>query len=249
MKYSINCWFILCFWWLHSSGQNQLIPLHSSSGQIIKHTFYWLSYSEEHEQAEWVSYCITPEFLKGSRPRSNDFRPDPLVWSVSANFKDYFLSGYDRGHLVPAGDMVYSTKSMSESFYYSNISPQTPSFNRGTWKKLESQVRDWGKSAEVIVVTGGVLTDDDIKKIGPNGVSVPKEFFKIIYDREKNEMIGFLMPNEKINEDLSFFIRSVDDIEIKTGIDFFIDLPDELETKLEASVNRTAWNFTPDSKK
>ena len=83
------------------------------------------------------------QFHQKKFKRKNDFRIDPVVKTVSATPADYRNSGYDRGHLCPAGDMAFSEIAMSESFYMSNISPQVPSFNRGIWKTLEQKVRDW----------------------------------------------------------------------------------------------------------
>ena len=97
-----------------------------------------MSYLETHEQAEWVYYRLNSNLVSGNVKRSNNFREDKSIRTGSANLSDYKYSGYDRGHLAPAGDMKSSNTGMSESFFMSNISPQTPSFNRGGWKKLES---------------------------------------------------------------------------------------------------------------
>jgi len=97
----------------------------STYGQIIKHKYYTLSYSEKDEQAEWVAYKLTPSFL-GKIKRKNNFRIDPLVSTGLADLKDYKISGYDRGHLVPAKSMSLNKTSMSESFFMSNMSPQKP---------------------------------------------------------------------------------------------------------------------------
>lgn len=237
-------YFIVLLLWT-STLYCQKIPLqiHSSNGQIIHHTHYSLSYSEEHEQAEWVSYVLNPPFLNGSAVRTDDFRMDERVLTQSANSGDYLYSGYDRGHLAPAADMVYSNQSMSESFYYSNISPQNPLFNRGGWKKLEAQVRDWGKSFEIIVVTGGVLIDDGLSSIGKNKVSIPKNFYKIVYAPEMDEMIGFVMPNQKIYNDILSYSTTVDEIERLTGINFFIELAEEQQNQLESKIHLENWVF------
>ena len=235
----LNLFFLI--WATAASSQSANLDKHSSNGEIIRHTFYSLSYLESHEQAEWVTYYLYPNFLKGNAVRKINFRPDLKVQTKSANSIDYRKSGYDRGHLAPAGDMIYSSQSMSESFLYSNIAPQRPSFNRGIWKNLESRVRQWGKSFEIIVVTGGILNNDDLKKIGPNGVSVPKEFFKIVYAPKKNEMIGFILPNQKVLDGIWNYLMTVDEIEELTCIDFFIELDEEIESALEAKIDVKKW--------
>ena len=83
-----------------------------------------------------------------------------MVASGSAKPSDYVKSGYDRGHLCPAGDMTQSVEAMSETFYMSNMSPQVPGFNRGIWKSLEEQVRKWGKEEQIHVVTGPVFENE-----------------------------------------------------------------------------------------
>jgi len=238
-QFCLNLFILL--WTTSTSSQHRYLDKHSSNGEIIKHKFYSLSYLESHEQAEWVTYYLYPDFLKGNAFRKNNFRPDLKIQSKSADSRDYAKSGYDRGHLVPAGDMIYSTESMSESFLYSNIAPQRPSFNRGIWKNLESRVREWGKSFEIIVVTGGLLNDGNLEKIGPNNVSVPKEFFKIIYAPKENEMIGFILPNQKVLDGIWNYVMTVDEIEEITCIDFFIELDENIESSLEGKFDIKKW--------
>lgn len=91
--------------------------LPESEGELIKHKYYTLSYNELHEQANWVHYKLNPNLLKGTTPRIDSFKIDTLVSTKSSELEDYKGSGYDRGHLVPAGDMKYSDESMRDSFY------------------------------------------------------------------------------------------------------------------------------------
>lgn len=123
MKYKITIIiFLICFCSTNLFPQ-ELLPS-STTGQIIKHTYYTLSYSEPNEQAEWVYYELTPVLIRGKQSRTDDYRPDSTITIISAQLDDYRGSGYDRGHLCPAGDMKLNHTSMSESFYLSNCSPQ-----------------------------------------------------------------------------------------------------------------------------
>ena len=214
-----------------------------SNGELIKHTFYSLSYAEDHEQAEWVHYKITPLMLKGNVKRTNYFKIDRKVSTGSANTKDYLKSGYDRGHLAPAADMKLSKLSMSESFYMSNVSPQKHSFNAGAWLKLEKSIRAWAKISELYITTGGVLNSKYLKTIGNNNVSVPEKFYKIIYDPRNQKIIAFLMANEKLDLPIEKYIVTVDEIESLTGIDFYHQLDDVLEEKLESTILKRQWFF------
>ena len=123
------------------TNETDLIP--KSGGEVVVHTYFTLSYSEPNEQAEWVFFKLTPELVNGSQERTDDYREDPSVSTGSAKLDDYKYSGYDRGHLCPAGSMTQNKTAMSETFYLSNMSPQTAGFNRGVWSRFEAQVREW----------------------------------------------------------------------------------------------------------
>ena len=214
-----------------------------SSGEVVKYNYYSLSYNEYHEQANWVYYKLNNLMLLGTTKRTNNFRTDYNISSKSSSPSDYRGSGYDRGHLAPAGDMKINSRAMSESFLMSNISPQNPSFNRGGWKKLESLVRMWSRNRASYVTTGGVLNSNSYRKIGKNKISVPTQFYKVIFIPSENKMIAFLMPNQKIENSLKNYVVSVDHIEEITGIDFHHKLEDELEGKLESISNIEKWDF------
>ncbi len=217
----------------------------STTGSIIVHDYYALSYSEKHEQAEWVAYE-----LKRDQVTANDFkRPyfeiDKKVRTSSADWRNYKKSGYDRGHLCPAGDRGFDYKAFEETFLTSNISPQNHEFNSGIWNYLEQKVRYWAKAYDgVYVVTGGVLSGN-LKTIGYEAVSVPKYFYKVILKGgSKNpKMIAFLMPHKDSDKSLKEFVVPVNKLEELTGIDFFPTLDDKIEEQLEASSTTKGWKF------
>jgi len=173
--------------------------------QIRRYNGYIISYNETCEQANWVYYLLKPSDLSGDKTkRLNKFRVDDSIKTGTAELKDYKGSGYDRGHLKPAGDEPCDSTQMSETFYMSNMSPQEPSFNRGIWKKLENEVRNLAlKSDSIIVITGGVLKKG-LKTIGENNVCVPNHYFKVlyVYKADKLNIICFVIPNKKSNEEL-----------------------------------------------
>lgn len=221
----------------------------STTGEVIKHKHYVLSYSEEHEQPEWVAYKLTEDNLRKPRvKRAKKFNQDDAIPTLSAKHNDYSHSGYTRGHLAPAGDMAFSEEAMRESFLMSNMSPQIKAFNGGIWRELEENVRDWAfDNDELYIVSGPILTEGHIiKQIGFNKVSVPDMFYKIILDLKEPEQksIAFLMPNEKSIQPIKDYIVSIDKIEELTGINFFADfLPSELEVQLEQIGNANDWEF------
>ena len=217
----------------------------STTGAIISHEGYHLSYSEKHEQAEWVAYSLDEKDIVNENRRRPYFIADPKVKTKSADWKNYKKSGYDRGHLCPAGDRRKSVDSYNETFYTSNISPQNHDFNAGIWNELEKQTRYWAKKYNhVFVVTGGIL-EDNLKTIGTEKVAVPKYFYKIVLDYSEPEIksIAFLFPHENSDKPLYNFVVSIDELEEKTNIDFFPELPDNLENELEASKKYKNWKF------
>ncbi len=217
----------------------------STTGNIIHHNYYSLSYSEKDEQAEWVAYELKKNQLKNSNFKRPYFQIDPAVKSQSAHWKNYKNSGYDRGHLCPAADREFSKEAYDETFLTSNISPQRHDFNAGVWNRLEQKVRYWAKKYDgVFVVTGGVLKDK-IGSIGTENVTVPESFYKIVYDRSGGQvrMIAFLMNHKDSDKPLKEFVTSVDQLEKLTGIDFFPELTDAIENKLEASSDFKGWSF------
>lgn len=217
----------------------------STTGQVIHHEGYSLSYSEPHEQAEWVAYELKKEHLSNSNFKRPYFEIDKAVKTGAADWRNYRNSGYDRGHLCPAGDRKYSKEAHDETFLTSNISPQRNDFNSGIWNRLEQKVRYWASKYDgVFVVTGGVLKGP-METIGQEKVAVPKHFYKVLIDVNTGEpkMIAFLIPHEPSNKPLHEFVVSVDSIEALTGIDFFPELEDDVEDRLEASSDYKAWSF------
>jgi len=224
---------------------NLELPKQKENEQIIKHFAYTLSYNESYEQANWVAYELTNEETISHFERTNKFIIDDLVKTGSATNDDYKKSGFDRGHLAPAGDMSWSEQAMKESFYYSNMSPQNPSFNRGIWKKAEELTREWAvKNKSLYIITGPILTKD-LPTIGPNKVSIPNYYYKAILDYSEPEIkaIAFLIPNKASKELLQNFTVNIDSLEHLTGYDFYYQLPDSIENRLEKTNIISNWNW------
>jgi len=219
----------------------------STTKQIVQHQYYTLSYSEQHEQAEWVAYVLDKKDIAHTNFKRPFFIEDPKVQTKSAHWRNYKKSGYDRGHLCPAGDRKFSKEAFDETFYTSNISPQKHDFNSGIWNKLEQKTRYWAKKYDQLyVVTGGVLENNKkLHTIGKEKVSVPNAFYKVLLDYKQPEIkaIAFLIPHKESKKPLYEFVVSIDELEEKTGIDFFYNLPDDLEKKLESSTNYKNWSF------
>lgn len=225
------------------------------AGEQIGHAAMVLSYAEPHEQARWVAHIIRPEVTDGRGVRTNDFREDPLVTTGSATEKDYFLKflqadssytydgfGYDRGHLAPSADFRWSEKALSESYYYSNMSPQLDQFNREGWADLEGLLRGYVARTghQLVVVTGGVLKEGlPVIERGVNKVSIPEHFYKVVLDPKAGKAIGFLMPNAKLLYPVEHYAVTVDAVEATTGLDFFNLIADQ--SRIEAEADTKFW--------
>ena len=217
------------------------------NNKLIAHEHYQLSYNFEHAQAEWVFHSLNylpDDFIFD---RTNNFRQDPILKSMGPNRQDYLNSGYDRGHLAPSQDFAFSEEAVSDSFYYSNMSPQNSDFNQtGLWFKIENQIRRWSsvKSTQLFIFSGPVLTNK-LKKLKPDSkVSLPNMFYKVILAKTQNgkyHAVGFLVPNLNILRDHMLYRVPVDHIEKVTGLDFFSELPDHLEEAVERSYDKKFW--------
>ena len=217
----------------------------STTGTIINHEYYSLSYSEKHEQAEWVAYELTNKHIKKTKHKRPYFIKDKKIKTKSAHYKDYKKSGYDKGHLCPAGDRKFSKEAHDATFIMSNIAPQKHDFNSGVWNRLEQKTRYWAnKYKGLYVITGGIL-EPKLPTIGRNKVAVPKQFYKIIFDYTEPEVkaIAFLFDHKESKKPLYTFVTSIDHIEKITGIDFFPKLPDAIENQLEKSTEYKNWVF------
>ncbi len=212
----------------------------SRTGQLVHHNFYSLSYDKYYRQAEWVYYVLTPELISGPAQRKNNFRPDPHLTIDPVQANDFSGSGYDRGHLVPAGDMKYSDQSMSETFFMSNMSPQVPKFNQGIWGRLENYVRNWvlKRNCDCVVITGPVL-QPFLPVIKGKNIAIPEYYFKIVVDYASNpvQVKAYLMPNKESKDPVEFYQVSINYIEKISKNDFFPELPDDEEEALESLVN------------
>ena len=209
------------------------LPYIKPGEAVTSHTGFTLLYNQQHKQASWVAYKLTQSQTNKQHQRKNNFKADPKITSNTDFSNDYKSSGYDRGHLCPAADMAWSEATMSESFYYSNMSPQEPSFNRGIWKELETLVRSWAiTEKEIYIVTGPVLTSS-IGSIGTNKITIPKYYYKVIYAPSQNKMIALVLPNQKSDKSLQTYVITVDSLESLTNINFFPTLPDSLESQIQ----------------
>jgi endonuclease G, mitochondrial len=213
--------------------------------EVIDRPNYSLSYNEEHEVANWVAYPLGLPQLRACVKRTNAFRIDPLITTGSATLQDYQNSNFDRGHLLPAGDMKFNMQAMKDTFFMSNMTPQPAKFNRGRWSMLENLMRSWALKYEQIWIVTGPILKDKLPTIGENKVSIPVEYFKVILRKfgDSYKGIGFLMSVDVPYPELIAYALSINQIEDLSGIDFFPFLPDTIEEEIESEIDTAHWDF------
>lgn len=218
----------------------------SADEQIIEYTGFTVSFNPEYHIPNWVFWELTGEEAAGSESRGN-FAPDPYIDNCPVP-ADYAHTGYDRGHMAPAGDMKWSKTAMNQCFYMTNMVPQDPLLNRGSWNRLEQKCRQRAASdSAVLIVCGPILKNgkEDIREyLGRRRVAVPQKLFKVVFSpyAKRPRMIGFIMPNGDIKGGMQPYAVSVDSVESATGIDFFTWLPDSLEVQLESECDFNKWS-------
>ncbi len=189
---------------------------------------YAVGHSSQTKTPLWSAEHLVAGAIGGAEPRTNVFLEDTsLPAGERATLNDYKRSGYDRGHMSPAGDFSRSAQEMAESFYLSNMVPQNGPLNRGPWAKLEGHVRETARSAGgLYVITGPVFQAGGYPTIGPGHVGVPQAIYKIVLDTAHGRMSAWLVPNDAVPEErLDGYCTSVDKVEQATGLTFFPQLP------------------------
>ena len=231
-------------------------PLKDRPEQILKRKGYTVSYNSETKNPNWVAWHLTKSHTYGSFQRREEvFSEDESVKAPRATNNDYYNSRYDRGHMCPAGDNKWDKEAMTQSFLFTNICPQNHGLNKYEWNDLEIQCRDWAREYGAVDIVCGPLYsskggrykvgsshDPQQKTIGRNKVWVPDAFFKVVLCRQgRPKAIGFVYRNEGVKQLKTEAVRTVDEVEALTGIDFFPALDDDMENRVEASANLSDW--------
>lgn len=228
-----------------AGNKNIELPLTAAGrdSQIIRHIGYTTDFNAGWRTPNWVAYDLTKQETKGHNPRPNrEFEPDPQVEGSTVVHKDYTHSGYSRGHMAPAADMKWSKQAMNESFYLSNICPQKAELNDEVWKRLEERTRALATESTVYICCGPITGKRPVR-IGANKVAVPEKFFKVLCMKRKGEWqaIGFVFPNSACKGSMFDYALPVDEVERLTGHDFFHNLPDSIENRVEAVWRMRDW--------
>lgn len=220
-------------------------PLGDRPEQILRREGYTVSYNRELRIANWVAWHLTAEHTGGQHKRQGmAYMEDTEVPAPRATTYDYQQSGYDRGHMCPSADNRWSSKAQQDCFLLTNMCPQNHSLNGGDWNDLEMACRRWAQAyGDLYIVCGPVPCSQKRKTIGRNKITVPEAFFKVVLRlRGEPEALGFVYQNTGRRQDAYDCVRSVDEIERLTAIDFFPALDDSTEKRVEAETRIASWS-------
>lgn len=224
---------------------------------------YAMEYSKEKMHSRWVAYRYDSKLKAQVTSRSDEWGVEPFY----NNNKTYqiatvFFGGYNRGHLVGSAERLYSREANVQTFYMSNMSPMNGNFNSIYWGEIETLVRKWGRNCgagdTLYVVKGGtldsLLTTTTVKNTLGETVhmAVPKYYYIAVLSLSsegKAKAIGFWIEHKDFKDSSLSNLKkirqaatcTIDELEERTGIDFFCNVPDCIENIVEARYTRSSW--------
>ena len=217
--------------------------------RVLRNDGFLAGWSDVRVNPLWVSYqveAVSDDTRIGPRP---NFKADwRTLWPIGTD--SYSGSGYDREHLAPnyAIAAVHGRNAQVDTFLMSNMTPQRPNLNRQLWQRLEESVMDHfaPRFDRLQVITGPIFPerymDNVFNRVG--FVEVPEAFYKIIVvpNEEAPLALAFIMPQDvRGNESLADYLVTIDEIESRTGLNFFPDLAAEREAVLEGQLRTQGW--------
>ncbi|OHV13464.1 DNA/RNA non-specific endonuclease [Kushneria phosphatilytica] len=214
--------------------------------RTLRNDGYMVGWSDLRRNPLWVTYRLTRVADPEAGPRPSGFREDiRAIWRTTSS--DYTGTGYDRGHMAPnyAIAVVNGRAAQQDTFLMTNVAPQRPALNRKLWQRLEEVIiDDFVPHFGTVWVTDGPIFDSSVTRL-PSLIEIPDAFYKILVIPGRHpKMLGFIMPQKVSgNEPLDRFVVSVDEIEARTGLDFFSQLPDGVEHQLESRSDPGAWQL------
>jgi len=212
------------------------------SDTLLHYDAFDVHFNSNRGIANCAAYELIRNELSGTAERPSEFNQDTSVKGCPAP-ADYAGSGLDRGHLVPAADLKWDGRAMRQSFLLTNVCPMHKALNGGGWAKLEEKVREWtARDSALLVFSGPVMTEGDTI-LASGHVTVPGAFYKIVMAPCVRPMraIAFIYPNGHSGRRLSQYAVSIDEVERRTGLDFFPTLSSDEQQWLESLVNLDAW--------
>lgn len=232
-------------------GNDNLFIVHTTSDGVN----YCIEWNNPLRAQRWSAYRWDRSNTGGNAGYTGEFREDPLIpYANRTTLDDHKSNGYDRGHIVASADRQRTVEANSQTFYLSNMQPQLNAFNaQGIWFELENRVRNtYNKDSfrdTLFVVKGGTIDYGNYTMV--RKIPAPNYFFMALLRKRNNitanggyAAVGFWMKHEA-NTDTTFknYAVSIDELEELTGIDFFCNLPDEIEKAVEQTYSTAVWSL------
>lgn len=247
-------------------GGNSIVVVHRTTGDKRydkDEVNYAIEWDRNKKSQRWSCYQMHIGYTGSYNRVIKNYPNDPQLSAADYWDQDYYYgSGYQHGHICPNADRKYSYKANEQTFYLSNMQPQYPRFNgyssnsgdkgEGLWVRMEGVVRGWtpkAKSDTLYVCKGGTIDrESDIIERIAGKLIVPKYFFMacLVKNSSGCRAIAFFAEHKNqwgTNDDLTDYVMSIDDLERRTGIDFFCNLPDKIENDIESHVALSAWGL------
>lgn len=217
------------------------------SNDLIIRNIYALSSNDDTKLADWVAYRLDQATVQGDIRQSRNWKSDPwLDSSETLEPADYTGANaalhVDRGHQAPLASFK-GTISWSETNFLSNITPQKSNLNQGPWKILEDRVRGLVADGYVVFVMTGPLYEREMPSL-PNADEshrIPSGYWKIVLVQESGSVTSikaasFIFDQETPRGvDVLDSLGTIDEVELRSGLDFLRELPDDLETTMESN--------------
>ena len=217
-----------------------------STNDLIVRDIYALSSNDETKFADWVAYRLDKETVIGNADQSRNYRPDPWLMSEETLEKNDYKDAHDflktdRGHQAPLASFK-GTDDWAETNFLSNITPQKTDLNQGPWKILEEKVRDLVRANNTVYVMTGPLYEQDMNPLpkADEPHKVPSGYWKIILIQPSKALdsikaASFIFgQNTPRTDKLLDHLKTINDIETKSGLDFLRELPDDMEENIES---------------
>lgn len=246
----------------HTNSGSSVVT-HSVSGYGVNYSFEWDS---SLRAQRWTCYTLNKQNMADNGNTRKKLWPDQDPWNYDPDVptaqqqatynelsKSYYPGSkdyYEKGHICPSADRLYSKDVNEQTFFMTNILPMVSKFNGGIWSMMEARTRNWAGTADELYVCKGGTIDKSDQILGKtiNNHIVPKYFFMALLHKKGSDYKALAFWVEHLNEDhsndnLGDYVVSIDELEKNTGIDFFCNLPDDIETKVEATTTKSDWGL------
>lgn len=215
-------------------------------GAIILHQYIGLSYSHQHNSAEWVAYELTADRVETDKLACcPELITDPKMGNTDTLLPQYNRQPSSIGLLAPVEHFRFSQKALQEIHYFSNCIPFHEEFDLENWQTLNEKISSWARQFQhLYVVTGPIWPVDEPEEPTSDSSSIPEAFYKVVLDLREPELkaIAFIIPNGKSGSSIKSFVTVIDEVERRTGIDFFYNLlPEDLEQQIESVSDLNDW--------